>query len=153
MTTFRDSKRHLGQIPAEIAMMLREIDQAQGRQQAFRLQHPQQLDALKHLARIQSTEASNEIEGITAPAARIKALVDERATPKNRSEQEIAGYRKVLDLIHSTSPGAIPLTPSVVKQLHGQLYEFAPNLGAHGRFKPTDNRVEEQLPDGTGVTP
>jgi Fic family protein len=149
MTTFDAAHEHLGQIPSEITMLLRDIDQAQGRQEAFRRQHPQQLDALTQLARIQSTEASNEIEGITAPPARIKALVEERTTPRNRPEEEIAGYRKVLDLIHSTTPDAIAFTPNVLKQLHGYLYEFTASSGSHGRFKPTDNTVEEELPDGT----
>ncbi len=130
-------------------MLLRGIDQAQGRQGAYRLQHPQQLGSLTQLARVQSTEASNRIEGITAPAARIKALVEEKTTPENRSEQEIAGYRSVLDLIHSTPPGAIPFTPSVVKQLHGDLYAFAARSTRHGHFKVVDNTVEEELPDGT----
>jgi Fic family protein len=129
--------------------MLREIDQAQGRQVAFRLQHPQQLDVLTRVARIESTEASNEIEGITAPHARIEALVAETTTPQNRSEEEIAGYRKVLDLIHSTAPDSIPFTVNVVKQFHGMLYEFAAGQG--GEFKQSDNEVTEELPDGTRV--
>lgn len=149
MTTFANVDAHLGRIPADIGMMLREIDQAQGRQEAFRLQHPQSLEALTQVARIQSTEASNAIEGITAPRARIKALVAGDATPRNRSEAEIAGYRKVLDLIHSTSPDAIDFTANIVRQLHRMLFELTPRPGAHGRFKPVDNTVEEVLPDGT----
>ena len=147
MPTFHDIDQHLGSIPSELATMLRTIDQAQGREEAFRLQHPQQLEALTQLARIQSTEASNAIEGITAPHARIQALVEEKTTPRNRSEEEIAGYRKVLDLIHSTAPEAIPMTPNVVKQFHRDLYEFSATTG--GNFKTSDNTVVETLPDGT----
>lgn len=147
MATFRDITRHLGSIPSELATMLKTIDQAQGRAEAYRLQHPQQLEQLTQLARIQSTEASNAIEGITAPHARIQALVEEKTTPRNRSEEEIAGYRKVLDLIHSTNPAAIPFTPNVVKQFHRDLYEFSATDG--GRFKTTDNSVVETLPGGT----
>jgi len=146
--TFDDLQKHLGRVPADVLMLLREVDQAQGREEAFRRQHPAQLDALTQIARVQSTEASNAIEGITAPSARIKALVEERTTPRNRSEEEIAGYRTVLDLIHSTRPDAIPFTPNVVKQLHSQLYSFAPDRG-YGQFKTTDNLVEEELPDGS----
>jgi Fic family protein len=149
MTTFSSIERHIGQVLGELTMMLREVDQAQGRQEAFRLQHPQRLDVLTRVARIESTEASNEIEGITAPHARIEALVEETTTPRNRSEEEIAGYRKVLDLIHSTSPGSIPFTVNVVKQFHGLLYEFSPGRG--GEFKQSDNEVIEELPDGTRV--
>jgi len=147
MTTFTSIERLLGQVPGELTMLLREIDRAQGRQEAFRIQHPQRLDVLTRVARIESTEASNEIEGITAPHARIEALVAETTTPRNRSEEEIAGYRKVLDVIHSTAPDSIPFTVNVVKQFHGSLYEFAAGRG--GEFKVTDNEVIEELPDGT----
>src|SRR6188472_130620 len=88
MTTFTSIERLLGQVPGELTMLLREIDRAQGRQEAFRIQHPQRLDVLTRVARIESTEASNEIEGITAPHARIEALVAETTTPRNRSEEE-----------------------------------------------------------------
>lgn len=145
--TFDDLQKHLGHVPTDVLMLLREVDQAQGREVAFRRQHPERLEALTQIARVQSTEASNAIEGITAPAARIKALVEEKTTPRNRSEEEIAGYRTVLDLIHSARPDAIPFTTSVVKQLHTQLYSFAPDRG-YGRFKTTDNLVEEDLLDG-----
>jgi Fic family protein len=145
--TFDDLPKHLGQVPADVLMLLREVDQAQGREHAFRRQHPERLEALTQVARVQSTEASNAIEGITAPAARIKALVEDKTTPRNRPEEEIAGYRTVLDLIHSARPEAIPFTADVVKQLHSQLYSFAPDRG-YGRFKATDNLVEEELLDG-----
>jgi len=147
MPTFTDIDRHLGAIPAELATMLQQVDQAQGRQAAFRLQHPQRLDALTQVARIQSTEASNEIEGVTAPRARIVALVEDTTTPQNRSEEEIAGYRAVLDRIHSTSPDAIPFTVSVVKQFHRGLYAFSAVPG--GEFKIADNTVTETGPDGS----
>ncbi len=68
---------------------------------------------------IQSTEASNAIENIHAPRARIEALVAEKTTPKNRSEQEIAGYRDVLGLIHANQTN-IPFEPRYVEQLHGR---------------------------------
>jgi len=138
---------HLGKVPAKLTLMLRDIDRAQGREEAFQAQHPQRLEALVKSARIESTEASNSIEGVTAPHARIVDLVEKDAAPQNRSEEEIAGYRKVLDTIHSTDPSAIPFTVNVVKQFHAELYAFSPGNG--GNFKLTDNRVIERLADGT----
>ncbi len=98
---------------------------------------------------MQSIEASNAIEGITAPHARVKALAADRATPKNRPEQEIAAYRKVLDLIHSSNADAVPFTVNVVLQFHQMLYEWSPRRG--GDFKTADNQVVDARPDASAA--
>ena len=102
-----------------------------------------------HVARIQSTTSSNEIEGITAPPARIKALVEDRTTPKNRSEEEIAGYRSALDLIHANHEH-MPLSDSVTLQMHKTLLEFTGD-DTRGKFKSVDNAIKEVHGDGTRV--
>jgi Fic family protein len=112
-------------------------------------QNPAGLETLHRVAMIQSTEASNAIENIHAPRARIEALVAEKTTPQNRSEQEIAGYRDVLALIHSNR-AAIPFEPCYVEQLHGTLYSYAGDRDA-GHWKGLDNEVSEVRPDGTRV--
>ena len=147
MSTLRRVEKHLGKVSTELTLMLRDIDMAQGRQEAFKAQHPQQREALVRSARIESTEASNSIEGVVAPHARIVDLVERDAQPQNRSEEEIAGYRRVLDIIHTTEPAAIPFSVNVVKQFHADLYAFRP--GGGGNFKMTDNEVIEHLPDGS----
>ncbi|HMJ36763.1 MAG TPA: Fic family protein [Baekduia sp.] len=129
-----------------MALALGDIDTARGREQVFRSQHPQSLKTLTEIARIQSTEASNAIERITAPPKRIRALVADKTTPENRSEAEIAGYRAVLDTIHSSAE-AIPFRPTVVEQLHRDLYQFT-GVPA-GRWKSVDNSITEQEQDGT----
>lgn len=146
MQSFRDLDRYLGMTPAALLRQLSEIDTAKGRQEMYRRQHPQVLRTLRELARVQSVEASNAIENITAPPMRIKDLVAEKTTPRNRSEAEIAGYRAVLDLIHSDAT-AIPFKPSIVEQLHRDLYQFTGTRA--GRWKKLDNSVEEERPDGT----
>lgn len=148
MQTFRALERHLGLIPASIAQQLGAIDVGRGRQDAFRLQHPEVLETLRQIAVIQSVEASNAIEQITAPRTRIEKLVAERTAPANRSEEEIAGYRSVLATIHA-SAHAIPFTPNVVLQLHRDLYRFTGTPG--GRWKGSDNVVTETLPSGEVV--
>jgi len=107
------------------------------------------LETLRQVALIQSTEASNAIENIHAPRARIEALVAEKTTPENRSEQEIAGYRDVLGLIHSNRAN-IPFEPRYVEQLHGSLYKYVGDRTA-GHWKAIDNQVEEERPDGTRI--
>src|SRR5918992_111009 len=146
MHTFRVLDQQIGLVPAAIARTLGAIDTARGREDAFCMQRPQVLEALVDVARIQSTEASNAIEDVVAPRKRIEALVEQKSTPRNRSEAEIAGYRAVLDLIHEQAPN-IPFRPSVVEQLHRDLYQYT-SVPA-GRWKTTENAIEEELPDGT----
>ncbi len=125
-------------VPATSAAALSEVSASHGREDSFRLQNPQALKTLTEAARIQSTEASNAIERITAPPQRIAELVRERATPQNRPEEEIAGYSKVLDTIHSSAEH-IPFKPSIVLQFHRDLYSFTATPG--GRFKSSPNEV------------
>lgn len=146
--TYRDLEKHLGRVPSEVIRNLGPIEAGRGRQDLYKRQSPGTLKTLTEVARIQSTEASNAIEGITAPHKRIEELVAEKTTPRDRSEAEIAGYRSVLDTIHSSAPN-IPFTENVIKQLHGDLYQFT-SVRAGG-YKIGPNQVEETHPDGTVV--
>jgi Fic family protein len=144
--SFRTLEHQIGLVPASIVNQLSAIDVGRGREEAFRRQHPEALQTLVEIARIQSTEASNAIEDVTAPRRRIEALVADKTTPRNRSEEEIAGYRAVLDLIHSSAPD-IPFRPSVVEQLHRDLYQFT-GVPA-GRWKTGENWITQTEPDGS----
>lgn len=146
MQSFRDLGKRFDLIPAATNRQLSGIDVARGRQEAFARQHPAALEALRQVALIQSVEASNAIENITAPRKRIEDLVALKTTPRNRSEAEIAGYRAVLETIHSSAEH-VSLTSNVVLQLHRDLYQFAAQPG--GRWKGSDNVVTEDRPDGT----
>jgi Fic family protein len=149
VSTFRDIDRHLSLLPANLVSTLTRVHEARGREQLFSGQHPEGLDVLRKVALIQSAEASNAIEDIRAPRARIEALVAEATEPENRSEAEIAGYRYVLGQLHVSAPD-IPFEPRYVKQMHGYLYRFTGDRDA-GHFKRLDNTVEERHPDGTLV--
>ncbi len=130
----------------ELFQTVRIIGEYKGKQELFKQQVPQVIKTLRQAAIIQSTESSNRIEGITVPLKRIQELVSEKTTPRDRSEQEIAGYRDVLNTIHN-SYAHIPFTPNVVLQLHRDLYKFAVNTG--GRWKTVDNEISVTYPDGT----
>ena len=145
MHTFRTLERQIGMVPARMARALGDIDRMQGAESTFRGAHPEALGTLIEIARIQSVESSNAIEHITAPAERIQKLMAQKTTPANRGEEEIAGYRAVLDTIHADAPH-IPFTPSVVEQLHRDLYQFTSTPG--GRWKTTENAIQEVLPGG-----
>jgi Fic family protein len=122
------------------------IGEYKGKQELFKEQSPQLLETLRQVAVIQSTESSNRIEGITAPSQRLRQLVAHKATPQNRSEQKLAGYRDVLNTIHANYR-YMPFTSGLVLQLHRDLTQFNPSQG--GIWKQTDNDILETRPDGT----
>lgn len=116
-----------------------------GKQEMYLKQRPEELEKLVEIAKIQSTEASNAIEGIVTTSTRIKQLVKEKMTPKNRDEQEIAGYRDVLNIIHE-SFDAIPLSQNYILQLHKILYSHMNNPMA-GRIKSVQNYISAAYSD------
>ena len=147
MKSFEDLDRHFATVPRDIVVQLTAIAEARGRQDVFRNQNPQGLEALKEIALIQSAEASNAIENIHAPRARIEALVADTTQPQNRSEQEIAGYRRALNVVHSNGAD-MPFDAAIVLQLHGYLGSFTGARDA-GSWKGMDNVVENRFPDGS----
>lgn len=149
MQTFRNLDQHLGLVPAKSAAALAEASAGRGREELFKQQNPQVLEGLMEVALIQSSASSNAIEHITAAPGRITELVQDKTAPKDRSEEEIAGYRKVLEMVHSSAE-RIPLTNSVVLQLHRDIYAFSPVPG--GRFKNTQNEVARFDPSGKKVS-
>jgi Fic family protein len=129
---------------AEISTIHR-LGESRGRQDLFIRQFPEQLDTLRAHAVVESTESSNRIEGVVAPAGRVADLVIRAAEPRNRSEQEIAGYRDALQLIHA-SHRDIAFSVNVILQLHQTLYRYEPGTG--GRWKATDNQIVERAAHG-----
>lgn len=124
---------------------VREIGELRGREELYRNQSPQVLETLRQAAVIQSTESSNRIEGVTAPLKRIRDLVAERTTPRDRDEQEIAGYRDVLGTIHANHDAMQP-SSNLVLQLHRDLFKYTPSPG--GAWKNTPNTILERKPGG-----
>ena len=112
-------------------------------------QKPFELDRLVELAKVQSTEFSNAIEGIVTTNQRLKQLMEEKTTPRNRCEQEILGYRAVLEMVHESFE-YMPITKNVILQLHKKLYSFLPTSFG-GVFKTTANEIDEIRSDGTVV--
>ena len=131
---------------SEILGYIAAIYKAAGKQELYLKQRPAELAKLVEIAKIQSTEASNAIEGIVTTSTRIRQLVEEKTTPKNRDEQEIAGYRDVLNIIHENFD-AIPITQNFILQLHKILYSHMNNpMG--GRTKNVQNYISATYPDG-----
>ena len=133
----------------EIVGLVAQIHEYKGRQALFLKQKPATLEKLVEIARIQSTEASNKIEGIVTTATRIKQLCDQKTTPRNRDEEKISGYRDALALIHE-SYEYIPIKSSYILQLHQVLYRYSQrDIG--GRFKNTQNYITEIRENGEQV--
>ena len=130
----------------EIVSLLTQIHEYKGEQTLFIEAKADTLTQLVEIAKIQSTEASNKIEGIYTSDERLKSLVTNKAVPRTRNEQEIAGYRDVLATIHE-SHDFIPVKPSILLQLHRDLYKFSgKNIG--GTYKNADNVIAEEDEQG-----
>lgn len=125
----------------DIVALLTQIHEFKGEQNLFIEAHSDTLAQLVEIAKIQSTEASNKIEGIYTSEERLKKIVLDKTTPRTRNEQEIAGYRDVLATIHE-SYEYIPLRPAMILQLHRDLYKFS-GMSIGGSYKNTDNVIAE----------
>lgn len=131
---------------SEILGYIAAIYKEAGKQELYLRQRPEELEKLVEIAKIQSTEASNAIEGIVTTNTRIRQLVEEKTTPRTRDEQEIAGYRDVLNIIHE-SFDAIPITQNFILQLHKIMYSHMAN-SMGGRTKNVQNYISATYPDG-----
>lgn len=126
---------------------LTKIHEHKGRQELFSRQKPAELEKLTEVAKVQSVESSNRIEGIITTSTRIGQIVREKTAPRNRDEKEIAGYRDVLNTIHD-SHDYIPVTGNVILQLHRDLMKYSES-GLGGSYKIAQNYLKETAPDGS----
>ena len=150
MRDFNYSKIKEKKWDLEILGLVAAIYKEAGKQEMYLKQRPEELEKLVEIAKIQSTEASNAIEGIVTTNSRIRQLVEEKTAPRNRDEQEIIGYRDVLNIIHE-SFDAIPITQKYILQLHKILYSYMENSMA-GRTKNVQNYISATYPDGHSET-
>jgi Fic family protein len=134
-------------IPVGVSGQLGSVMEFKGRQELYEKQSPKILRTLRELAIVESAESSNRIEGVTVEPDRLRPLVLGRARPRDRSEEEIVGYRNALNWIH-TDPTAISVTPETIQRLHAIAQAGA---GDAGQWKAQDNEIIEVLPDGRRI--
>ena len=146
MRSFEYKEKWKKLLTPEIVTYLTQIHEFKGEQTLFIEAKADTLSQLVDIAKIQSTEASNKIEGIYTSDERLKALVKDSTRPRTRNEREIAGYRDVLNTIHENHD-YIPPKPSIILQLHRDLYKFE-GMDIGGRYKTSDNIIEEQDSEG-----
>ncbi len=139
MMSFRDHWLRHFSIPSSAVWIMTDIARCQGRQDLFTQQSPQALKALREMALIQSAESSNRIEGVTVDPNRLRPLVIGGARPRDRSEEEVFGYRKALNFVHAKGTSLV-FTPALLKDLHGLIQE---GVGDAGQWKKVDNEIIE----------
>lgn len=149
MRVFDYEKLSQSQWDVEVVNLLAKIHEHKGKQELFLEQKPTVLDKLVEIAKVQSVEDSNKIEGIITTTTRIKELMAQKTTPRNRDEEEIVGYRDVLNTIHE-SYEYIPINSNYILQLHRELYKYS-EKGIGGRYKNTQNSIVEQDQNGNVI--
>ena len=142
MNSFRNHRLRDHTLPMSTAWLLNDIAEAKGKQELYTRQSPQVLKALREMALIQSTESSNRIEGVTVAADRLRPLVLGSTKPRDRSEQEVQGYRLAFNEIH-TRHEKLPINAATLKHLHALCQAAS---GDAGQFKRIDNEVVELRP-------
>ena len=147
MREFNYSELKAQKWDSEILGLVAAVYKEAGKQELYLKQRPGELEKLVEIAKVQSTEASNAIEGIVTTSTRIRQLVAEKTTPRNRDEQEIAGYRDVLNVIHENFD-VIPITRNYILQMHKILYSHMNNPMA-GKTKNVQNYISATHPDGS----
>ncbi len=150
MRDFDYSKLRESSWDAEVLSFVAQIREHKGKQDLHLRQKPVELERLVEVAKIQSTDSSNRIEGIGTSNARMKQLVEDRTTPRTRDEQVIVGYRDILNTIHE-SYEHIPLKGDVILQLHRDLLAYTDKTFG-GKFKNTHNYINETHADGSSFT-
>ncbi len=150
MKLFDYSKYYNFKWDNEIISLLVQIHESKARQELFLKQKAVALDKLVEIAKIQSVETSNKIEGIVTTSTRMKQLLSEKTTPQNRDEEEILGYRDVLNTIHENYD-YVPVNSNYILQLHRDLYKYSgKRIG--GEYKKSQNYISETLQSGEVIT-
>jgi Fic family protein len=145
MMSFRGTRLQNSKLPLSIVWLLETLAESKGRQQLYEKQSPQMLKSLREMALIESAESSNRIEGVTVDRNRLRPLIIGNTRPRDRSEEEIVGYRMALNWIH-TDHSKIPVTPETCLRLHALAQ--GGTSGDAGQWKTTQNDIIEILPDG-----
>ena len=145
MREFNYKKFITAEWDSEILSYIGKIHEYKGKQEFYLKQKPQELNRLIDIAKIQSTESSNKIEGVVTTSTRIHKLLSEKTSPKNRDESEILGYRDVLNTIHENYD-FIPIRPNYILQLHRDLYKYSTANG--GIFKSVQNYINARTSNG-----
>ena len=143
MSSFKETNKEI-QLPMTAVWLMNSISEYKGKEELYTKQSPQVLKALVEMAMIESVESSNRIEGVTIERARLKPLIIGHSKPRDRSEEELTGYRKALDLIHKKHD-SLTISPETIKDLH-RLSRC--DVGDAGQWKKKNNEIIKKHPNG-----
>lgn len=146
MKSFTDQYLRTMQLTPQLFSLTNALSEYRGKEELYEKQSPETLHRLIEAAKVESTESSNRIEGIKVVHKRVEAIVVKNSQPRNRSEQEVSGYRDALDRIHTTYTG-LPASLNTILLLHEFLYKHTETPG--GSFKREDNLIVDRFKDGT----
>jgi len=135
---------HNTNLPISVVWQMNIISEYKGKEALYKHQAPQIIKALLEMALIESVESSNRIEGVTIDRNRLRPLLINNSNPRDRSEEELAGYRRALNLIHRKH-ASLEINPSTIRELH-RLCRY--EVGDAGKWKSKDNEIIKRHPNG-----
>ena len=144
MNSFRKTEKEL-QLPLGVVWLMNSIAEYKGKEELYIRQSPQMLKTLIEMALIESAESSNRIEGVVIEERRVKPLILGHSKPRDRSEEEVVGYRKALNLIHRKH-NSLDISPQTILELHRLSHTGS---GDAGEWKKRDNEIIRKQSDGT----
>ncbi|MCA9408025.1 MAG: Fic family protein [Candidatus Omnitrophica bacterium] len=144
MHSFKNSEKNI-KLPLSAIWLMNSISEYKGKQELYTKQSPQILKALVEMALIESAESSNRIEGVTIERKRLKPLLIGHSKPRDRSEEEVSGYRKALSLIHKKHT-SLDISPKTIQELHRLCRA---EVGDAGKWKQKDNEIIKKYKDGS----
>ena len=130
-------------ITSEVLNKIAKIDHIKGQWKGGLKISPQILGRLRTSVIITSSGASTRIEGSKLSDAEVTRLLRGLKTslPKNRDEQEVAGYADLLSRIFDNYNN-LKLTENSILHFHSILLSFSEKDAFHrGKYKTTDNKV------------
>jgi Fic family protein len=145
MMTFRGTRLAQTKLPQSTVWLLETLAESKGKQPLYEKQAPRLLKTLQEIALLEGTESSNRIDGVTIEPERLRPLVLGKARPRDRSEEEIIGYRNALNWIHANHE-KVPIEPETLRRLHALAQEGM--IGDAGKWKESQNEIVELDPDG-----
>jgi Fic family protein len=145
MMTFRGNRLEKTNLSPGTVWLLEKLAESKNKQALYNKQPRRILKSLQEIALIEGTESSNRIDGVTVELERVRPLVRGNGRPRDRSEEEIVGYRNALSWVHGNRD-KVPIEPEAFKRLHALAQEGT--IGDAGQWKESQNEIVELDPEG-----
>jgi Fic family protein len=146
MKSFSEQYLNKIAITPQLLNLTNALSEYKGKEALYARQSPDALEKLVEMAKVESVESSNRIEGINVRHDRVVDIVEHQSVPRTRPEEEVAGYRDALKYIHENYK-AIPVSQNTVSMFHQFLFKYTGEAG--GEFKWADNLIVDHLKDGS----